>query len=467
MVTRKAAVAFIIVGLGAGGPARAQTCTVPLLMRGPDGFSVELLRVPADQVRVFPPGGVPALVAPILLVGRGMAGDLVAAAEPRVVAIRCTAGEVRVSLRAPDGSGPRDLPAVAASNYARYELRVNVTDDRKQGVAFLVREGRVERADGPVLDIFQGQVPMAPGDVAITLEVREPRAAVASLVGTAALTALGPWAGIQVALPGGRTARFVLDLGASQTAVARQLLPPGTPLHELVAVELSARGTRNLAASAGGAGGAAKAVGHVADLAWLEVGGLRVDSVHPLVMDQPLIAGDDTVFGIVGLDVLRRAGRVRGNFAAPNGPSTLTLGGPALVGGLELPLREVQGLLLVEGRAGTVPLLWLLDSGARVSVVPDDVARREGWVRGDEPVDSLRGIDETPIPSRPAVVPPPRLGSWQAPSVPFVAASFPVIGALGLTDATGILGQPFFRAVGEIEIDFARGVLRIPREVAR
>jgi hypothetical protein len=467
MVTRAATVAFIIVGLGAGGQAQAQNCTVPLLMRGPEGFSVELLRLAADQVRVFPPGGVPALVAPVLPVGRGMAGDLVAAAEPRVVAIRCTAGEVRVSLRAPDGSGPRDLPAVAASNYARYELRVNVTDDRKQGVAFLIREGRVERADGPVLDMFQGRVPMAPGDVAITLEVREPTAAVASLVGTVALTALGPWAAVQVSLPGGRTARFVLDLGASRTVVARQLLAPETSLHELVAVEQSGRGTRRLAANAGGAGGAAKAVGSVADLAWLDVAGLRVDSVHPLVMDQPLIAGDDTVFGIVGLDVLRRAGRVRGTFGAPAGTGSIVLGGAPLGDAVEVPLREVQGLLLVEGRAGAAALLWLLDSGSRVSVVPDDVARREGWVRGDGPVDSLRGIDETPIPSRPAVVPPPHLGSWQAPSVPFVAASFPVVGALGLTDATGILGQPFFRAVGEIEIDFERGVLRVPRGATR
>jgi hypothetical protein len=36
-----------------------------------------------------------------------------------------------------------------------------------------------------------------------------------------------------------------------------------------------------------------------------------------------------------------------------------------------------------------------------------------------------------------------------------------VIGALGLTEDTGILGQAFFRAVGEIEIDFERGLVRV------
>jgi hypothetical protein len=119
----------------------------------------------------------------------------------------------------------------------------------------------------------------------------------------------------------------------------------------------------------------------VAEVAWIEVGTLRVDSLRPLVMDAPLVSGTDTVAGILGLDVLRRAGRVRGSFAAPAAPAWLTLGGAPLAGAVELPLREVRDLLLVEGRAGAVPMLWLLDSGSQVSAVPEAVAAKHGWIR--------------------------------------------------------------------------------------
>ena len=128
-----------------------------------------------------------------------------------------------------------------------------------------------------------------------------------------------------------------------------------------------------------------------------------------------------------------------------------------------VPIREVRNLLFFEGRLGDRSLLFLLDSGARLSVVPEYLADEEGWKMDSAAVESLRGADGAQLPVRAVEVPPLRLGDWTAPESPFNAGSIPVLEALGLQEAAGILGQPFWRSVGTVEIDFEQAVARIPR----
>jgi hypothetical protein len=123
------------------------------------------------------------------------------------------------------------------------------------------------------LNMFQGKVPLEEGDVAVTTQVNEPATqGSGDLVGTVALEALGPYAGIPVALPGDREGAFILDLGASRSLVARDFLDPEIPTQPMVAVEHSAQGVRELAGTAQAAGGSAKGVGSTADVPWVRVG---------------------------------------------------------------------------------------------------------------------------------------------------------------------------------------------------
>jgi predicted aspartyl protease len=437
-------------------------CVVPVLYRGADGFRIEMVAVAAGGDRTL--GVTDELVTPILPVGGGTSGDLVRAGDRATVTLRCNEATVAATVTPTAGGAPRDLAPVALANYDRYDLRVNALDHRGNGQVFWVRGGRISAADGPVMDLFRGAIPMQPGDVSVTLEVRVPEERAApDVVGSIELTDLGPFAATWVTLPGGERGKFIVDLGAGRTVVSRRLLASDAATRDLVAVEHSAEGQRRRQGSVQGAGGAVTAVRQLVDLPWIRLGDLRVDDVSALVLDSaPFTIDGQQLDGVLGLDVLRRAGRVRGSFGRPDGTAVLHLGGPSLPSSLEFPLQRVGGVLWVQGAVDGMPLPLLLDTGARQSIVPLTLAGDRGWPVAAEPSDSGRGLDGRWLAFYEAELPSVSIGDWEMPVTPFMASERSVPGALGMRNDALILGQPFWRAIGEVEVDFERDVLKIP-----
>ena len=454
---------FLVATLIPSAAAWGQDCSVPVLRRGPDGFSLRMEAVPAGQSGVLIRGAEERVITVIVPVSAGVSGDVVRGTEDEVLVIRCDEDQIRV-LSGPAGGGSvEEVMAAPKDAFHRYALRVNALGEDGERAAFWVRDGSTGPDNGPVIDMFRGMVPLEEGDVSVTTEVAEPASSAPSgIAGVVSLRALGPYTGVAVTFPDGRTGHFILDLGASRSVVYRHLLPEGTPVNRMVAVEHTAEGTREVGAHAQGAGGTASAISSVAQLEWVMVGDVRVEGFEPLVLDEPFLVEGRPIDGVLGLDVLRRAGRIAADFGRPGGPSVLELGGDPVSGAVEIPLQEVRGLLFADGTLGEVSALLLLDSGARLSVVPQSLARRASWRLSDTPVDSLRGADGTPLAMHDAATPPLRLGHWTPPSTPFVAGPLPILDNLGLSRDSGILGQPFWQAVGRVQVDFRDRVLRVP-----
>ncbi len=442
----------------------AQECDIPVLRQGPRGFSLQLERVPEGESAVLLREGAERVVTAVLPQGSGLAGDVVRGSESSALVLRCDPGRLRVLVAGPGGGDAREVMSADRDAFDRYEVRVNAVRGDGAEAVFVVRGGVIEPIDGPALDMFQGRVPLEPGDVAVTTETREVVSPATPLEGTVALGSLGPYLSVPVGLPGGGRARFILDLAATRSLIRRDLLPAGTRVRELVATERSAGGTRRIGGAAEGAGGRAEDIGVVATVDWLALGDLRIERFEPLVWDRPLRIAGEEVDGVLGLDVLRRADRIYAAFGAGSeGAGALRLGGPQLERAREFRLREVRGLLFLEGRLGDLPVLGLLDTGARLSVIPAELAEREEWPVGTEDIDALRGVDMRPLPVRPILAPPLSLGSYRPPPSDFVSGPFPAVQNLGLRADVVVLGQPFWRAVGPVEIDFRRRILRLPR----
>jgi len=455
---------IIVLALLATVEVVAQDCQVPVLRRSADGFSLRFETVPAGESLALMPGQPERVVTAIVPASPGTSGDIVRGADNGMILLRCDGDQVRVFVTPPEGGAAREAMTGERNSYGRYVLRVNVVAEDGEEAAFWVRNGRIEHADGPVIDMFKGMVPLEEGDVVVTTEIRKAEESGAvDLVGSVSLGALGPYATVPIELPGGRSGRFLLDLAASRSLVYREILPAETPIQRLVAVEQSAEGTRELGGQAQGAGGAATSVTSIAELDWIGIGDQRLRGFRPLVLDEAFEIDGVAIDGVLGLDVLRRAGWVRADFSRPSGLSILHFGAKHIEDAVEIPLRDVRGLIFVEGLLGTLPMLFLLDSGARLSVLPRSLAEQEGWSVSEDVVDSLRGVDGAPLPVRSVQVPQLRLGDYTAPESGFTAGPIPVLDNLGLREDAAILGQPFWRALGMVEIDFQSGVLRIPR----
>jgi predicted aspartyl protease len=135
---------------------------------------------------------------------------------------------------------------------------------------------------------------------------------------------------------------------------------------------------------------------------------------------------------------------------------------PAAAGEMiEVPLEEAHGLLFARGALNDAPVRWLLDTGARATVVPPGLAEAAGLVLADGAADTLRGMDGHPIAApraRPATL---RVGEAGFPEQTVAVADLPVLGAMGLAAEAALLGQPFWRGFETVEVDFRAGVLRL------
>lgn len=152
----------------------AGSCKVPLLTRTDSGFAVMIATIEEGRTEVFARrAGARDVLTVLMPLGPGLSGDIVRRNDERALAIRCAGEQVRVSLRKPGGQA-RDLPPVPVENYTRFTMRLHVTDAEGEGRVFVIQPGAgVSLGEGPVLDMFKGQVPLNAGDVSTTLEVRD------------------------------------------------------------------------------------------------------------------------------------------------------------------------------------------------------------------------------------------------------------------------------------------------------
>lgn len=451
--------AALVLLLGPAGAA-AQECGVYVLERSGDEFEVLRESVRDGDVKVFTRGGT--FVSLIMPWSPGQSGDVVqAATAPVADVVRCEAGTATVTVQSRDGAS-RALPAVAAGALSRYWMRVSVTPGSGRAAVFIIEPGgRVVRDTlAPPTDMFRGMVPLEPADVSITTEVREAPAATVS--GAAALRRGGPYLLARLAVPGGGEGEVIVDLGASRTLLTRELLPPGTETSALVAVEHGPEGEQTRAGAVGALGGGVAGVS-TARLPEVRLGDVRYEGVRVNVIDSLPVIGGSRIAGIVGTDLLAR-GRVTRVTATAAGGELELLDGPQPAAGAlvtEVPFSLVGGLIVLTAYAGDAAVPFILDTGARSTLLTEAAAAALG-LELTATRDTFRGLDGSPVVARGAVVPSLRLGTASLDSLEVNVAPLPVLEALGLPRG-GLLGQNLWERFSALEVAWEERLVRFYR----
>lgn len=458
----------LLAGLAAPGAA-AETCRLLLLVERGDSVAVETVALPeGEEVAVSRAD----LITVLLPFGPGQSGDLVQrarrSAETRA---RCARDTLFVRYRQPDGSF-RALPPVPVADLSAYDMRVNITGADGWKAAVRISGYRDLVADaGPVIDMFQGRIPMAPGDFAITTEVSR-RAERPRLSGRAPLRYQGGLIFTEVTGAGGRRGLFVVDLGAGATVVAREFLPPGAEIEPIEGVEHSAQGTRRVPGAMHGAGGEVRSLLGSAALVDLRIGEVAAGEVRANVVEALPELGGAPVAGILGLDVLSRASRVRLERDAED-HGTLTFASARPVGqdaaradGIVVPFTLVANHILLAGAVDGVPAALVLDTGARASLLPIAFAQEARLPAGPGEARELRGLDGRALAAEPVWVRELRLGETSVPDVVFYATDLTAVASLGLEPNSGLLGNDFLSRYHALEVDHEAQVVRLEGPVA-
>ncbi len=440
------------------GRLQEADCRLFVLVEGDGAVELQAIALAEGETQVLAGEDVITIVAPV---SAGTSGDLVQRSQTkRMPIVRCQGGELRIAFQAPDGSR-REYPGVKMADLLQYDIRVNVSGSSVKR-AFMVRGYEtVEVDDGPVLDMFAGRIPLGERDYSVTTEtkVREVLAAVAGsapLEYDTLLFAKGIF-------PDGSAAFVIVDLGAGGTVVAKKFLPADVEIAEVVAVEYSEEGARQRAGQMQGAGGEVGGFLGNARLPDLRVGGIRFEEPVVRVLEELPRFFDREVGAILGLDLIRRGGVVALGYGA-GGEAYLELSSERSrsEGFMELPFSLAANHIFIDGAINAEPVTFMLDTGARGSIVSASLAERVGLSPVAGRPMQLRGLDGTPMQVRLATADTVRLAQYAFSPVRFHVADLAALTSMGLSEsAGGVIGNDFLQQFERIEVDFERRTVRL------
>jgi predicted aspartyl protease len=307
--------------------------------------------------------------------------------------------------------------------------------------------------------MFGGMIPLQQGDYAITTEVT-PHTDAQQVEGKAPLVFDGRHLFTR-GHAGGAAGSFIVDVGAGSTVVTEEFLPEGTSIARLKGIEYSDHGTRIVDGSAGGLGGTVESFLGKAVLPVLTIGSVTFHDLSvSVISDMPSFNSKNPV-GILGLDLLSRADQVSIQYESDEA-SLVWENGDIVVGEaiVEIPFTMAGNHLFIEGRIDGTPVSLVLDTGARLSMIPSPLAREAAMASAGLPLEMLRGLDGTPVEVSAATADQFTLGEAEFSDVVFHVGDFAVLESWGLQKNGGILGNDFLQRFREVRFDFRNQIAR-------
>lgn len=438
-------------------------CTLYVLQKRDDGLRISSIQIAENATHVLSMAATSGNIALLMPFGLGKSGEIAQRARQPVSAlVRCHPGAIQTTYQWANDL-TKTLPEVDLASWATYDMRINVTAFDGVQQAFWIRGGQeVAHAEGPILDMFGGQVPLQTGDYSITTEVM-PHAQLAALSGAAPLVFDGAHFFVEAVQPGQASQTWIVDLGATGSVIAASVLPKGTPIRQLEQIEHSPAGTKSSQGTMEGFGGTIGGFQGRAVLRQLKIGSLQVDSLTVGVLDAlPNIGGRNPV-GILGLDVLRRADVLTLAYSDTN--PTITWGtSPQLKQPtIETLFSLAYGHVFVEGTINDQPATILLDTGARLSFIASRLMEMAELTPDPSQTQFVAGLDG----KRHTVQAVPngtlRLGMDTSFPISMYVGPIPVLSSIGLEDEGILLGNDWLGTFKYLELDFTNRRLRLAR----
>lgn len=440
----------------------AADCTLYVLQHQDNTLFLEPLTIAVQETQVLPLTPESGNITLIMPFGLGKSGEVAQRArQPQMGIVRCTPEALQVTYRWANGR-ERALPEVRLADWATYDMRINVTAFDGTEEAFWIRAGHeVTRAEGPVLDMFGGQVPLQTGDYALTTEVTN-HVQPSLVYGSAPLVFDGAHLFVEATLPGQPPQTWIIDIGATGSVIAASALPNGTEVRRVESIEYSPSGSHTQAGTLEGLGGTIAGFQGRAVLPALTVGSVRFDSLGVSVLDRlPNIGGRNPI-GILGLDALSRTNVLTIAYQDEI-PAITWKTSSATQPTVEVPFSLAYGHLFVKGSIHEQPISILVDTGARLSFLSPSLVEAAGLTPDANQTQRIAGLDGTPrtVEAVPDVS--LKLGQEQPITAMFYSGALPVFASMGLQDNGVLLGNDWLGTFHRLELDFRERLLRLER----
>jgi hypothetical protein len=264
---------------------------------------------------------------------------------------------------------------------------VNIISGKGYKQAFIIYDYElIKEDDGPVIDIFGGQIPMADNDYSITLETKI-NASTRAISGSVPFVKIDEWIVVEAKLPGGKSGKFIIDTGASGGVVLKQsALPESTKVSELKAVAYSEEGKTEMKGKMQAAYGTVEDSNFsgVAQLSSFEMGNIKLSDLKISVLKEfPEFLEKHNIIGIIGIKILKQAEIMRiENIKEDKGVVKFMSSDNNLSSTHDycFSLNTASNLLFIKGAVQAIPIDFLVDIGARRSVIASSLVNNNHLV---------------------------------------------------------------------------------------
>ncbi|OFY50285.1 MAG: hypothetical protein A2W85_16130 [Bacteroidetes bacterium GWF2_41_31] len=438
--------------------AQQQGCNCFLLTENNKKLEIEKVFIQEGNTEIF---NDTTIITPVFSLGEGLNGDMIQKERRKGTLIaQCKNNMLKYRFRDAAGN-EKPLPDMNPKELEKLNIRVNVKG-RTGNIqkAFLIENyNTIKEDNGPVIDMFGGKLTLQEGDYIITTETKK-NLKTSVLSGSVNFKIIDNWMVVPVKIGSGEAVDFIVDLAATSTVISKTILPESAVIRKMEMVEYSANGNNTKEATMQGATGSTQAgtlLGKT-NLEQLEIGEVKVDDVDASVLISfPEKLQKAGIVGILGSDVLLRANVLTfHDVNSQNGTMVFGDETEAKVNpSIQIPFSIAGGLLFADGTIGEALIKFLLDTGARETILSNEFAK-ENHIDYNIVVHNkiITGIDGKSKNALLVEVPSIGLGRFKFQNERIVLGDVAALQSFGLSKDAAILGMTFFRKFSTVSFDF-------------
>lgn len=437
------------------------TAEIILIKENSKGVEFEKVTLDNNSTMVF---SGQEILTTLLPISPGRAGEYIELKnkEDRLV-LTYSNGIIKFKAVSPDAQ-EFSLPDIKYADLKTYEIRASIIGGNGFQKSYLIKNyDTIEEDSGPVVNMFAGKIEPKDGEYLLSYDIKISVPAVTLTGKVPFIRSSYGWILVEGGIEGGEKGYFIIDFGATSTVMVKDYLPKGTRLSMPIATQYSKDGEKKVEVVMQGANDTVSSANYLGktDPVTLVFGDVAMDNVSIRVLNDfpPTLRQDNNIIGILGMDVLRRAGSISFH------DSFAHLGEELIKeASVSIPFTSITGFVILDGTINGSAISYVVDTGARYTIIPEQTLDKLSVpysLTGDEI--ELRGMDNVPVKS--AIVKLNdkglELGSVTLPQNTVVMSDPAALKALGLEKDVMILGMDIMGKYKYMGVDFKNKIFAL------
>lgn len=436
-----------------------KTCNFFLIKETLEGVVIEKVILKENEIVTFDDASI---LSYVMVFEPGSKSGEFIKADDKIFKIKAglSNGEIIIKVLNKDGA-EREMPPINVEKAKTLSTRINITGHNNYKKAYRIDNyEKISIDEGPVIDIFSGQIPIGAGDYSFLTETHNANI-IKTLSGISKIENIHNWMVVDCLLPGGISSKFIIDFGAETTVMEEHLLVNKDQVNAFNMVEYSSEGTKISNAMVTGGTGTVDNIKGVTTLERFEFGNILLKDQKVTILSKfPEAITKYGISGIIGRDILERAAGIKiTDLNSEDEASIEFLKSCASAHDADhkLKYKRAGGHFFIDGSIKDRPASFLIDTGAGKMFIDKDFIDngQVPYTMVNDEVRTASGLDGKGLEYKTVAIDDINIGGIQIPELEFEVMDLFVFKSIGLQNEAVLLGMDFFNTYDTILFNYS------------